>query len=274
MKPLLRSLQHFSKSSFKHVELFRQLQLRDLGFYVSDSEASRYMQDNTYPLATKAFALQNSLYQCRYDPATSAFVPRAWKATADDAIGCSTLYQDDAVTLCWFVIPPGRALPLHDHPGMTVWQRVMHGRLHVCTFACDAAPAAPAAPDAPLTAAVTFAGEVEGKDGPATAADLVSFGAGDGGVLHEIRNVHPTQPALFVDIIAPPYYQSPSNIPCGYYTAKLLETSSADPRRALSDLPSDCGVRSQLAKGDRVQLHPRPGFGGPAMNAYVYLNTD
>jgi cysteamine dioxygenase len=268
MRSLIKSLQHFSKASNEHVELFRKLSLEDLGVYVSDVDAVQYTRNNSYPLEEKVFLLKNALYQCRYDSVAAGFVPQPWKASTADPLGCSTLFEDKVVTLCWFVIPPGRVLPLHDHPGMTVWQRVMHGRLHICTLVSDALPAVTKT-SYPTKAKVVFSGEVCGLGEPIPPSELLSFGKGDGGVLHEIRNVDPLKPALFVDIIAPPYYQAPTNISCSYYRAEPLSRSGTT---AITGLPTDCGIHSSLKKGDTVLLQPRPEYSGPAMNAYVHVS--
>lgn len=267
MNGLIRCLQHFSKTSTEHVALFSKLTVKDLGVYVSDADALAYSQDNAYPLEDKAFLLKNSLFQCRYDAAASRFVPQAWKASVADPLGCATLFQDEKVTLCWFVIPPGRVLPLHDHPGMTVWQRVMHGRLHICTMVSKT-PVKQLKFASASPATVVFDGEVSGEGESIPPSQLLSFGEGDGSVLHEIRNVDPVKPALFVDIIAPPYYQTPTNIPCGYYCAEPVEKGT---QKITDALPDDCGVHWMLRAGDKVLLHPRPEYPGPAMNAYVHV---
>ncbi|KAL7709011.1 PCO ADO [Lotmaria passim] len=267
MKRLIGSLQHFSKTSTEHVELFSKLTLKDFGIYVSATDAVSYTHDNNYPIDDKVFLLKNSLFQCRYDATALRFVPQPWKMSAVDQLGCSTLYQDEQVTLCWFVIPPGRVLPLHDHPGMTVWQRVMHGRLHICSLVSDAPPATmKSSPDA-TPATVVFSGEVDGIGEAVYPARVFTFGERDGSMLHEIRNVDPERPALFVDIIAPPYYQSPTNIPCGYYGAEPVNKNTEN----LEGLPSECGIHWMLRAGDKALLHPRPDYLGPAMDAYVHV---
>ncbi|AIN95681.1 cysteamine dioxygenase, putative [Leishmania panamensis] len=270
MKRLIKSLQSFSPTSSEHVDLFSKMTLGDFGFYVSDTDAMRYMAYNTYPIAEHAFHLENALHQHRLSTRTTQVSPMAWKSSSNDVIGCSTLYQDEAVTLCWFVIPPGRALPLHDHPGMTVWQRAMHGRLHIYSIARAATSQADAsALAAPINGTVLFDGEVEGIGHTIPASDVLKFtpAGSSSGVLHEIRNIDAAQPALFVDIISPPYNQAPSNIPCGYYTAEPLDATAT----LLPSLDEDCGVRHQLKAGDKVRLHPRSNYSGPAMDAFVRI---
>ncbi|CAC9447214.1 conserved hypothetical protein [Leishmania infantum JPCM5] len=271
MKRLIKSLQHFSVTSSEHVESFSKMTLRDFGFYVSDADAMRYVADEAYPIAERAFQLENALHQCRLSASTAQVSPMAWKSSSSDTLGCSTLYQDEAVTLCWFVLPPGKALPLHDHPGMTVWQRAMHGRLHLCSITREAdSQTGTGASTAPINGTVVFDGELDGVGDAIPASDVLGFTPTDGdggGMLHEIRNIDATQPALFVDIISPPYNQAPSNIVCGYYTAEPLDATAT----LLPALAADCGVRHQLKAGDKVRLHPRINYSGPAMNAFLHV---
>ncbi|GET85986.1 hypothetical protein, conserved [Leishmania tarentolae] len=268
MKRLIKSLQYFSLTSSEHVELLSKLTLRDFGFYVSDADAMRYVENQSYPIAERAFQLENALHQRRLSPGAAKVSPMAWKSSGTDLVGCSTLYQDEAVTLCWFVIPPGKALPLHDHPGMTVWQRAMHGRLHLCSITRDAITQTGAgASTAPISGTVVFDGELDGVGCAIPASDVLGFTPADGGVLHEIRNIDAVQPALFVDIIAPPYNQAPSNIVCSYYIAEPVDATPT----LLPSLAVDCGVRHQLKAGDKVHLHPRANYSGPSMNAFVHV---
>lgn len=271
MKRLVKSLQHFSVTSSEHVELFSKMTLRDFGFYVSDADAMRYMANKAYPVAERAFQLEKALHQRRLSAGTAPVSPMAWKSSSNDMLGCSTLYQDEAVTLCWFVLPPGKVLPLHDHPGMTVWQRAMHGRLHLCSITREAVSQTGAgASTAPINGTVVFDGELDGVGDAIPVSDVLGFTPTDGdggGVLHEIRNIDATQPALFVDIISPPYNQAPSNIVCGYYTAEPLDATAM----LLPSLAMDCGVRHQLKAGDKVRLHPRTNYSGPAMDAFVHV---
>ncbi|KAG5507527.1 hypothetical protein JIQ42_07825 [Leishmania sp. Namibia] len=268
MQRLIKSLQHFSATSSEHVELLSKLTLRDFGVYVSDADAKRYMASEAYPIAEHTFQLENALHQRRLCDRSAQVFPMAWKSSSTDILGCSTLYQDEAVTLCWFVVPPGKALPLHDHPGMTVWQRAMHGRLHLCSIVRGAsAQAGTGASIAPNVGTVIFDGELEGVGDAIAASEVLGFTPAGGGVLHEIRNIDAAQPAFFVDIISPPYNQAPSNIQCSYYTAEPLDATVT----LLPSFGADSGVRHQLKAGDKVGLHPRANYSGPAMDAFVRI---
>ena len=44
------------------------------------------------------------------------------------------LHEDERFSLGVFCIPDGGVIPLHDHPGMTVVSKVIHGEMHVRSF--------------------------------------------------------------------------------------------------------------------------------------------
>ncbi|KAG5486777.1 hypothetical protein LSCM1_08033 [Leishmania martiniquensis] len=270
MQRLIKSLQRFSATSSEHVELLSKVTLRDFGFYASDASAARFMASEDYPVSEHIFQLESALHQRRLRSRRAQGSPMAWKSSTHDIVGCSTLYQDEAVTLCWFVIPPGKVLPLHDHPGMSVWQRAMHGRLHLCSIAGGSTTqACTGASTASNVGTVIFDGELEGVGDAVPASDVLGFTSADGGggVLHEIRNIDAAQPALLVDIISPPYNCAPSNIQCSYYTAEPLD-ATAEP---LPSFAVDSGVRHQLTTGDKVHLHLRTNYEGPSMDAFVRI---
>jgi len=54
--------------------------------------------------------------------------------TPPPAISYLDVAEDSAAALGVFVLPPRAAIPLHNHPGMTVSSRVLFGRLHVRSF--------------------------------------------------------------------------------------------------------------------------------------------
>jgi hypothetical protein len=44
------------------------------------------------------------------------------------------IHDDAAMTIGIFQLPPGARMPLHDHPGMTVFSRLLYGTLHVRAY--------------------------------------------------------------------------------------------------------------------------------------------
>lgn len=112
------------------------------------------------------------------------------------------IFEDGEVSLGIFCLPKGACIPLHNHPGMTVFSRALLGRVHVLSFDW-----AEAHTDA-------MAGTAEGPAAPAREARRVLdcvMGSGDdpallqptsGGNIHQFTAV--TDCAV-LDLLTPPY---------------------------------------------------------------------
>jgi len=53
---------------------------------------------------------------------------------SDGAIFCQNIYSGDDFELVIFLFPAGAALPVHDHPGMSVFSRVLYGCLQMTSY--------------------------------------------------------------------------------------------------------------------------------------------
>uniref|UniRef100_A0A1D2A7X5 cysteine dioxygenase n=1 Tax=Auxenochlorella protothecoides TaxID=3075 RepID=A0A1D2A7X5_AUXPR len=123
------------------------------------------------------------------------------------------IFEDGEVSLGIFCLPKGACIPLHNHPGMTVFSRALLGRVHVLSFDW-----AEAHTDA-------MAGTVEGPAAPAREARRVLdcvMGSGDdpallqptsGGNIHQFTAV--TDCAV-LDLLTPPYSLDDGR-DCTYY---------------------------------------------------------
>jgi len=123
-----------------------------------------------------------------------------------------------------FLVPAGRELPLHDHPGMTVLLRVLAGRLEIRSF--DWVPGSPGFARARPARTV----------GPRDCCDVL--GPRDGN-LHHLRALEDT---AFVDLFSP-YYDEEAGRPCTYFRqegeievggerrVRMVEAPELDPER-------------------------------------------
>ncbi|KAF5749014.1 2-aminoethanethiol dioxygenase-like [Tripterygium wilfordii] len=124
------------------------------------------------------------------------------------------LYECDQFSIGIFCLPPSGVLPLHNHPGMTVFSKLLFGTLHKKSYDWVA--------DAPCASAIMNS---EGKhpdvqlakmkvDSDFTApCDTSILYPSDGGNLHCFTAV--TQCAL-LDVLGPPY-STPDGRHCMYY---------------------------------------------------------
>lgn len=120
-----------------------------------------------------------------------------------------------------FLIPEGRFLPLHDHPGMTVLSKVVFGELLVTSYdkADYSRPTSQHDFEVPFPAVVRSAGELVRKED----APKVLHPTYDGN-LHEF--VAHTDCGL-LDILAPPY-DFEGGRPCNYF--QVVEGNGASSR--------------------------------------------
>ncbi|PNH01770.1 putative 2-aminoethanethiol dioxygenase [Tetrabaena socialis] len=103
-------------------------------------------------------------------------LPTSANSSADSRIKYMRIYEDPSLTFGLFCFPAGATIPLHNHPGMTVFSRLLFGRLRVSAYDWAVQPAAPltsgSAP-ARLKKAGTKAKAVGGGGGGAVRALLV-----------------------------------------------------------------------------------------------------
>lgn len=182
------------------------------------------------------------------------------------------LLSTDKVDVTLWALPPRCCLPLHDHPSMTVTNRLFHGKLHELSF--DWADGQPAvnAPSQPRRARVvsnhwrtaTDPGLLpprslsEDEKAPSAGSSPLSrHGGGElpsglaviepdgGGVLHAFTSGD--SPVVFLDVISPPYFASPDKLDCTYFDIVLegeetIAARDADGETYLGDHPVDAAV--------------------------------
>eukprot|EP00933_Yihiella_yeosuensis_P042349 TRINITY_DN3689_c4_g1_i1.p1 TRINITY_DN3689_c4_g1~~TRINITY_DN3689_c4_g1_i1.p1 ORF type:complete len:307 (+),score=47.18 TRINITY_DN3689_c4_g1_i1:78-998(+) len=136
-------------------------------------------------------------------------------------IGYQEVYHSDDLTLCIFLLRKGSVIPLHDHPGMHVFGRLLFGKMLVSSYDLE--------PNSDATAA--FGGH-HGQDfGTAPKArkqcwaryiSQQVFGPGPQtyGLSPSKGNIHQIvalEDSAFFDIVTPPYDASLGR-DCTYYT--------------------------------------------------------
>jgi hypothetical protein len=104
-------------------------------------------------------------------------------------------HRDPACEIGLFFLPAGERIPLHDHPGMHVYMRVLVGALHVTSFTWDGPPFARRTGDAVLDPGAPVWVVEPRRD--------------------NLHSLHARRDVVFLDVLRPPY----GDRPCTYYSA-------------------------------------------------------
>ncbi|ESO90404.1 hypothetical protein LOTGIDRAFT_123657 [Lottia gigantea] len=133
------------------------------------------------------------------------------------------LWEDDIFTMGIFVVKPGGRLPLHDHPGMFGFCKVIHGEMNVTSFnpvksietEADEIPREIKEKLRPWQIPQTKKVQLN-SDRSFTTSDECCFLNPQTGNIHELKPVGNT--SAFLDILAPPYDHSRTGLrECHYY---------------------------------------------------------
>eukprot|EP00931_Biecheleriopsis_adriatica_P029061 TRINITY_DN17307_c0_g1_i1.p1 TRINITY_DN17307_c0_g1~~TRINITY_DN17307_c0_g1_i1.p1 ORF type:complete len:219 (+),score=25.98 TRINITY_DN17307_c0_g1_i1:137-793(+) len=135
----------------------------------------------------------------------------AARITGRCGVAHQAIYTGEDMTLCIFLLRRGASIPLHDHPGMHVFGRLLFGRMKVLSF--DLLGSAGERGSIPASC------QGETTLGP----EPVTYGLSpDKGNIHELQAI---DDCAFFDILTPPYDPARGR-DCTYYR---LEQSSATP---------------------------------------------
>lgn len=148
------------------------------------------------------------------------------------------IYDGPEMTVCIFLVPAGFRLPLHDHPGMHVFGRLLLGRLQIHSY--DLEEVKPSDFVSLLRkgaeAYVIDRGEV------VNSAPFSYSLSPDKGNLHAISAV---EDSAFFDVLLPPYNHT--NRQCSYF--KIQQDTETGRQIALRDMPTGFSTHSQLYRG-------------------------
>ena len=148
------------------------------------------------------------------------------------------LHEDERFSLGVFCIPDGGVIPLHDHPGMTVVSKMIHGEMRVRSFDFqedekeEESASSSSSPFHANERAAANAMHARGgrraqrvNDSCVSAGDVLALFPKHGGNVHEFTGV--AGPAVVIDVLTPPY--APGNgRDCTYYEAIEMEDDVDD----------------------------------------------
>lgn len=140
---------------------------------------------------------------------------------------CMNVISTNDFHLSVFIMPQGKGLPLHDHPGMTVISKLVAGSLNIRSFS----PA-----ESTTSNTVAFSSKPSAKvKAQMTQKSVRTFNDGAWLLTPYRDNVHEffndndaSTPAVVLDVLLPPYMEPER--PCNYYRAvkdKISQSSDS-----------------------------------------------
>jgi hypothetical protein len=125
---------------------------------------------------------------------------------------CMTLFHDSQLTLCAFFLEPLHWIPLHDHPNMTVFSRVIEGLIHITSYDWLENPKRS-----------NLAKLIRDEDVSSTTTSVGILYPTSHGNLHELRAL---RRSVILDLLIPPY-SARNHRNCTYYKVIHSKTPSS-----------------------------------------------
>nr|XP_043611417.1 plant cysteine oxidase 2-like isoform X2 [Erigeron canadensis] len=126
-------------------------------------------------------------------------------------VACTTIYQCEKFSLCIFFLPANAVIPLHNHPEMTVFNKLLLGKVHIKAYdlvdSTDSDDSVSPLQRQPKLASVK-------ADGIFTApCDTSVLYPTSGGNIHSFTAI---TPCAILDVMGPPYSKKDGR-DCSYY---------------------------------------------------------
>ncbi|KAF0923759.1 hypothetical protein E2562_006720 [Oryza meyeriana var. granulata] len=142
-------------------------------------------------------------------------VMKAAARSPTPVIGGKYMYECENFTVAIFYLPPGTVMPLHDHPGMTVFSKLLTGSAHVQSFDWVSPAVYGAGANRTVRSSTTrLAKRVLDHDVAAGCGTWVLYPS-TGGNLHRFV-AGGDEPCAFLDVLTPPYSLGPRRR-CTFY---------------------------------------------------------
>ncbi|XP_021733859.1 plant cysteine oxidase 3 [Chenopodium quinoa] len=166
------------------------------------------------------------------------------------------IHESDTFTMCIFSFPTSAVIPLHDHPGMTVFSKLLYGSLHVKAYDWVEPPQVVQSNGSEYSQ-VRLAKLVIDKVLTAPCETRVLYPK-SGGNLHCFTAV---TPCAVLDILTPPYLEDAGR-KCTYYHD--YPYSSFPTKEAIGDGKEE--EYAWLAEIEAPNVQMRPGiYAGPSL---------
>ncbi|KAK4768953.1 hypothetical protein SAY86_027103 [Trapa natans] len=141
------------------------------------------------------------------------------------------LYECERFSMCIFCLPPSAVIPLHDHPGMTVFSKILLGTLHIKSY--DWVVDAPTSSSRSRRSIVNHTGaqplgarlaKVKVDSNLTAPCNTSILYPADGGNMHRFTAV---TACAVLDVLAPPYSDADGRH-CTYYSDHPFSRISVD----------------------------------------------
>ncbi|KAJ0105670.1 hypothetical protein Patl1_19012 [Pistacia atlantica] len=168
------------------------------------------------------------------------------------------IYECDSFTMCIFCFPTSSVIPLHDHPGMTVFSKVLYGSMHVKAYDWIE-PACFREANRPGCRPVRLAKLAVDKVLTPECGTSILYPK-SGGNLHCFTAI---TPCAVLDILTPPYREGAGR-KCTYYVdypystfengAEIIDGKEDNAWLAEIDTPDDLYMRPGVYAGPSIQV--------------------
>lgn len=121
----------------------------------------------------------------------------------------TTIYKCDDFSLCIFFLPATAVIPLHNHPGMTVFSKLLLGTMHIKSYDWVDPPR----PDGPDTPTQLRLAKLEADSVLTAPCNTSVLYPTAGGNIHQFTAI---TPCAVLDVLGPPYSKEDGR-DCSYY---------------------------------------------------------
>ncbi|KAG0475467.1 hypothetical protein HPP92_015153 [Vanilla planifolia] len=171
---------------------------------------------------------------------------RAGKGTP--IITYTNIYTCDSFSMCIFFLPPTAVIPLHNHPGMTVFSKLLLGSIHIKSY--DWVNNNISEEEEQRHARIARVVEDSDFCAPCTASVLYPT---TGGNIHSFRA---NSPCALLDILGPPYSKV-ADRDCTYYRERSTVDGSRSAVGSVAwleemDIPKELKVDGIEYMGPRI----------------------
>lgn len=124
-------------------------------------------------------------------------------------VACTTIYQSEKFSICIFFLPANAVIPLHNHPGMTVFSKLLLGKVHIKAYDLVSSSNS----DDSISSSQPKLASLK-ADGIFTApCDTSVLYPTSGGNIHAFTAI---TPCAILDVMGPPYSKKDGR-DCSYY---------------------------------------------------------